>query len=290
MVELSLPRPDATHAQIGVAGDTLNTAIYLKRCAPELKVSYVSAVGQDAFSDRMIDVIGKEGIATGLIGRRFNRTIGLYAIATDAHGERSFSYWRNASAARTLFAGEDPQLSNMSDFDIVYLSAITLAILPPEQRQALLTWLREFRVRGGQVAFDSNYRPALWEDNETAREVIAEMWQCTDIALPSVDDEMDLFGDPDEQSAFARLQSYGIAQGAMKRGVKGPLCFSGTPQQTYPPASAVVDSTAAGDSFNGGYLAAFLSGQGPSDSMMAGHLLASKVVGAKGAIIPRDQM
>ena len=264
MIELSLPSVDATHAGIGIAGDTLNTAIYLKRAAPALDVAYVTVVGTDALSERMVSFIQSEDLQTTLIGRHEKRAPGLYAITTDEDGERSFTYWRSASAARTLFGTAGPKLGDLADFDLIYLSAITLAILPADVRASLHDWLQGFRRNGGTVAFDSNYRPALWEDTKTAQNTVAAYWRLTDLALPSVDDEMNLFADKNEATALSRLQSHGLSAGALKRGAEGPLCLAGTPAQDYPPAKSVVDSTAAGDSFNGGYLAAWSKGLDPA--------------------------
>jgi 2-dehydro-3-deoxygluconokinase len=50
----------------------------------------------------------------------------------------------------------------------------------------------------------------------------------------------------------------------------------------------VVDTTAAGDSFNGAYLAALLAGGSEADCLAGGHAMAAKVIGHPGAIIPRD--
>lgn len=288
MVELSLDRDQSDTAHLGVAGDTLNTAIYLKRCAPALQVSYVTRLGQDAFSDRMIAFMQGEDLDVSLIGRSDRRTPGLYAISTDALGERTFAYWRDSSAAREMFDGEAAELAALADFDVVYLSAITLAILTPDARTRLIAWLQEYRTRGGKVAFDSNYRPLLWPDADTARAAIAAMWRCSDIALPSVDDEQAAFGDADTDAVIARLVSYGVRDGALKCGALGPVSFDGTDRAAFAPAGKVVDSTAAGDSFNGGYLAAYLQGADQAECLQAGHNLAIRVLGVKGAIIAKD--
>ncbi|MEX3007465.1 sugar kinase [Hoeflea sp. TYP-13] len=290
MVELSLDGEGA-NAQVGFAGDTLNTAIYMTREIPGAQdVSFVSSLGVDAFSDRMIAFIEGEGVAAA-VTRNEQRLPGLYAINTDEHGERSFSYWRENSAARTMFQSSGrPDFSALEDFDVVYMSAITLAILPPEIREALFDWIAAFRGQGGLFAFDSNYRPRLWESVDAARDAVSRAWRLCDIGLPSVDDEMALFGDVDADTAIKRLEGYGIGIGALKRGAEGPVPINAQadPGIQYARAQKVVDTTSAGDSFNGAFLSAYLSGKSMSEAMLAGHNRAAKVIGVRGAIIPRD--
>ena len=79
---------------------------------------------------------------------------------------------------------------------------------------------------------------------------------------------------------------------AIKRGVRGPLSPH-LAQEDYPefaPAKRVIDTTAAGDSFNGGYFAAYLQGGDEAACLLAGHNLAAKVVGMPGAIMPKDEI
>ncbi|MFK7755248.1 MAG: sugar kinase [Sedimentitalea sp.] len=288
MIELSQDRAAPDHAQIGFAGDTLNTAIYLKRCAPQLEVAYVTRLGNDTFSDQMIAMMQAEGLDTSLIGRSTSRRPGLYSIATDDTGERSFTYWRENSAARELFSSDPSDLEALSGADIVYFSAITLAILTEEARAALICWLASFRANGGRVVFDSNHRPALWANADTERTSVAQVWANCDIALPGLEDEQAIFGDADEQAVLARLRAAGVRGGALKRGADGPLPVEPDVQNApFAQAEKVVDSTAAGDSFNGAYLASWLSGAEPGGAMQAGHDMAIRVLGVKGAIIPR---
>jgi 2-dehydro-3-deoxygluconokinase len=288
MVELTLPRGRRA-ARVGFAGDTFNTAVYLKRSAPELDVAYVTALGTDALSARMLAFFADEGLDTSLVERRADSVPGLYAIDVDAAGERSFTYWRDSSAARTLFlppAHVTPD--RLAGFDLLYLSGITLAILTPEARRHLDAFLPTFRARGGQVAFDSNYRPRLWPDPADARREIGALWRLTDVGLPSLDDEMALWGDRDAEAVLARLAAGGVRRGALKRGAAGPLPIGPSAAlPPFPPAPRVVDTTAAGDSFNGAYLAALARGATDADCLAAGHAMASEVIGHPGAIIPR---
>jgi 2-dehydro-3-deoxygluconokinase len=54
------------------------------------------------------------------------------------------------------------------------------------------------------------------------------------------------------------------------------------------PVAHVVDTTAAGDAFNGGYLAARIAGLDIEHAVRAGHRLAGAVVQHRGAIIPLE--
>ena len=290
MVELRLETGGDT-ARIGYAGDTLNTAIYLRRGLPEdFDVEFVSAVGRDDFSDRMLSAIAAEGVGTAHVARHPSRTVGLYAIATDAAGERSFSYWRDSSAARTLFAEPDgPDFAALGAQDLVYYSAITLAILAPAARARFMDWIAAFRARGGQIAFDSNYRPRLWPDRATARAAVETAWRSSDVAFPSVDDEMALFGDADAAAVLARIEGYGPTTGALKRGGEGPLPIGQrlTSLPAFRRVERVVDTTAAGDSFVAGFLSVHARGGTLAEALQAGHDYAACVITHPGAIVPR---
>ncbi|SHH18878.1 sugar kinase [Cognatishimia maritima] len=275
---------------LGVAGDTYNTAVYMKRALKEtdVTVSYCTALGTDPYSDIIRKALTGYGLDTSCIETRNDKIPGLYAVDTDEHGERSFTYWRSDAAARTLF--QDPcevSLDTLSRFDLIYVSGISMAILPPVVRARLIQFIETFRAEGGTFAYDSNYRPRLWEDQATAQEINTRMWQLADIALPSIDDEMALFEDATEADVLARLAEAGVACGALKRGAEGPLDLAGAAiAQNLNTVEKVIDSTAAGDSFNAGYLAAYVLGQPTQTQMEAGHNLAARVITHPGAIIP----
>jgi 2-dehydro-3-deoxygluconokinase len=294
MIELSdLDSPDG-RAALGVAGDVFNTAVYLARAvSPDIaRVDFVTAVGTDGLSARMLDAMTAEGLGTDLVARLDGRLPGLYAIALDAAGERRFHYWRGQSAARAMFGDDGVPVEALRDFDVVYLSGITLAILPPDARERLIAACGAVARSGGQVIFDSNYRPHLWPDADTARAAMAAMWQVTALGLPSRDDEAALWGKADPETILDRLSEWGVVEIALKNGADGPVLRGGPGAPVrpghYPAAPVVVDTTAAGDSFNAGYIAARLGGADPVAAAEAGHALAVRVIGRKGAIIPRD--
>lgn len=292
MVELAHTSPRTL--QMAFGGDTSNTAVYLARLARgnEIKVHYVTALGDDLYSEAMLAFWQDEGVQTGHIIRLKGRLPGLYTIRTDEAGERSFTYWRGQAAARDLLnEGRGADLERaLLGFDLIYLSGITLSILDETQRDVLLALLDTLRASGSKVAFDGNYRPASWASPAVARGWFSRILERTDIALPTLDDEVQLFADSDEQAVADRLHSLGVDEVVIKLGPRG--CFLSGRHVTSlietHPVDSVIDSTAAGDSFNAGYLKGRLLDRCPEDAALIGHRLAGCVIQHRGAIIPKD--
>lgn len=291
MVELQ-KKQDGLKQSFG--GDTLNTALYLSRLTKEqdINTSYVTALGTDPFSTDMLKNWQAEGIDTSLIAQLDHKQPGLYYIETDETGERSFHYWRSDAAAKFIFDQEDTPalLDKLFSFDAVYLSGITLAILTENGRTQLFNFLDKFKAQGGQVFFDNNYRPKLWESQQEAISWYLKMLKYTDTALLTFDDEQELYGDESIEQCITRTSESGVKEIVIKRGAKDCLVVeSQSAQYVAPnPVDNIVDTTAAGDSFSAGFLAKRLSGGSARDAAFAGHIVAGTVIQHPGAIIPLE--
>ncbi len=288
MIELQ-HRADGSLQQ-SFGGDTLNAAVYLRRELGDIgTVDYVTALGDDSFSDAMCAHWAQERLGLAMVQRLPGRLPGLYCIQTDANGERKFLYWRNEAAARDCFTTPtaEPILAALPDYDVVYFSGITLAVLGEIGRERLLQALIETRRRGGRVVFDNNYRPRLWATVEAAREAYRKVLAEVDIALLTEDDECALFGYTDSEQVFAAYTA--IEEVVLKRGADACLIRCDGQRFAVPAlkVAKVVDTTAAGDSFSAAYLAARLKGDSPQEAGLAGHRLASRVIQVPGALIPR---
>ena len=288
MIELQ-HRADGSLRQ-SFGGDTLNAAVYLRReLGDSATVDYVTALGDDNFSDAMCSQWAEEGLGLGMVQRLPGRLPGLYCIQTDANGERKFLYWRNEAAVRDCFTtpAAEPILAALPGYDVVYFSGITLAVLGEVGRMRLLQALIETRQRGGKVVFDNNYRSRLWASVEAARAAYHSVLGEVDIALLTEDDERALFDYADSEQVFAAYPA--IEEVVLKRGADECLIRCAGQRFAVPALKVekVVDTTAAGDSFSAAYLASRLKGQSPKAAALAGHRLASRVIQVPGALIPK---
>ncbi|WP_095210239.1 sugar kinase [Endozoicomonas ascidiicola] len=267
----------------------------MNRCLKEYSISvdYVTAIGTDSLSIEFLDACQSEGLDTSLIAKIPDKQLGLYAIHTDDQGERSFSYWRNDSAAKQLLqSGLTPSQKEelSSTFGLIYYSGISLAILDPHSRRELFDILTKAKANGSTIAFDNNYRRRLWESETVARNVINQFLKVTDIALVTFDDEEELYGDSHPEITIERIRKRGVREIVVKDGSNGCSILHSKGADYVPAIKVrqVVDTTSAGDSFNAAYLASRISGLSSHESARNAHILASTVIQHKGAIIPPE--
>jgi len=279
-------------------GDSMNTAIYLKTLAQDdVDVHFVSSMGRGKLNKALINKWKEYGIDTSSVLINAEKNAGLYMIENDAHGERTFQYWRNDSAAKYMVQhpGFDDVINKLFRFDAIYLSGISLAILPAKDCKALLFSLKTLSKAGVKIIFDSNYRPSLWSSIGYCKRMFKEIYQLADLALVTFDDEEMLWNDSSIKSCRKRLHKLGIKELVIKDGANGcqysQLDNNSTYEaQTYPtsPVNKVIDTTAAGDSFNAGFLFGWLQDKAIVECAQIGNALAGQVIQSKGAIVSID--
>lgn len=274
--------------RLGFAGDTLNTAWYVKALAGsgQVDVEYLTAVGSDQLSQKMTAFLKGNGIGVRFVREVPDRTVGLYLITLDGV-ERAFTYWRSESAARLLADDETFLRAALSQADVIYFSGITLAILRPRQRKSLLSVLREMKSRGVTIAFDSNLRRRLWPSGQAAKKAMMEGYKVATLAMPTFDDDRALFGDGSPGECARRIAAYGVAEVVVKDGANPCIVLANGSLNTVAPESVpvIVDTTGAGDCFNAGYLAARTAGRTPLEAAKLAHRVAGRVIGNHGALL-----
>jgi 2-dehydro-3-deoxygluconokinase len=281
----------ATHWHRSFGGDVLNSLVTASRLG--LRTAFVTRVGKDLFGSGLRASWASEGIDTSH-APLVTGTNGVYFVSLRENGEREFTYRRNGSAASQLEPSDlDERLFAHSR--AVLLSGVTQAI----SRSAEATTLRAAqlaRAFGATVIFDPNYRPALWAAQgglSGAQRAWAQLEPFVDVLLPSAPADLPALGWRDS-SAESLLQGAMTPKViAIKCGDQGVWVRSETSQAMHIPAApnvTVLDSTGAGDAWNGAFIAAHLKGQPLNIAAREANRVAAMKLAYRGAIAPREAM
>jgi 2-dehydro-3-deoxygluconokinase len=289
MVELRAMSAATLHQSF--AGDVYNSAVYLKRCFPQVTTSVVTALGQDNLSKKMLERFESEQINTQLVFAHDTKVPGMYYIETDEHGERSFIYWRNDSAAKKVVDFLDADaLEQLSQGDMFFFSGISLAIIEESAREDFWKVVKQLKDAGVKIVFDPNYRARLWNSVEETKEQYHLAFTFADITLPGVEDLTTLYDVHSVEAVVEYLKPYQIEEIVVKNGPESVVTKEGDTLQSHTiiPVKNVVDTTSAGDAFNGVYLGARLSDKSISSAVQLAAKAAGTVIQQPGAIAPKD--
>jgi fructokinase len=222
-----------------------------------LNTAFIGKVGGDMHGEFLYSVLKSEGVDVRNLILDDKRFTTMAFVALSDSGERSFSFLRNGSADLSLTAGDiDRELIESSR--ILHIGTISLTDEPA--KSATIAAVETARVNSVLISCDVNFRPGLWESEET-------MLMRTRMLLPMVDmlkisdDEAALLtyrSDP-EESSLSLLQTYPISVVAVTLGEKGALIRTRSGMARVGAVRAdVVDTTGAGDCFWASFLYAFL--------------------------------
>lgn len=273
------------------AGDVYNTSVYIKRAFPSNQVHFMTAIGQDKLSNDFISQVKSEDIDTSYIGLSSNKHMGAYMVLNDEDGERSFIYWRNDSAAKRMMSLLPDIVKEDTDYPFAYIffSGITLAILDKVEREAFWQFIASAKAKGVSLIFDPNYRPLLWSDASEAKAQFEIAYQHSDWLLPGLDDFKALYGIDSIEACIDFCRDYKFTELVIKQGHDPVYVITseGTKVIEIQRSSNVVDTTSAGDAFNGVYIGARLSSKTPKESVLMANYAAMKVIETRGAIMPK---
>lgn len=282
-------------AEVGVmqqsfAGDVYNSAVYLKRCFPDTQTGLISAVGKDSLSERMIECFKGEAIESQFVFQHDSKVPGMYLIELDDVGERSFTYWRSDAAARKVvdFLTQDI-IEQLASGDMLFFSGISLAVIEESARELFWQKMIQLKTAGVKLVFDPNYRARLWTNEIQAQQQFKLAFELADIALPGVEDFSALYGIESAEGIIEFCQPYNIDELVIKNGPESVITVEQGQQLIHKiiPVTKVIDTTSAGDAFNGAYLGARLNGQVINDSVKMAAKAAGIVIQHPGAIAPK---
>lgn len=264
-----------------LAGDSFNILVAAQRLGTS--TGYMTRLGEDPFAEYLLRTWRGEGIDTSRVMKvpGFNA---VHFVALLSGGEREFVYYRKGSAPSTI-EPSDLDSDYIGQARIQHLSGITQAI-SSNARKTVLKAAQIAKDRGVAVSYDPNYRHQLWSHDE-ARAAMEEVIPYVDYFLPNapVDAQM-LLGTDDPYEVVAYFRNKNVPVVAVTRGAYGAVVGVGDriiEIEAYLPGGPI-DTTAAGDAFNGGFLHGILSGSDVGDAAQLGAVTAGLKLRGRGAL------
>ncbi|MDU0353902.1 sugar kinase [Paraglaciecola aquimarina] len=287
MLEL---RQGGTHSMShSFAGDAFNTAVYLKRLFGNMDVSFMTAIGDDSISKQMHENCLNEGLNNQFVFTDNERALGIYLVQTDEQGERSFVYWRENSAARHVMQHVTQNvIDQLSTADLFFFSGISLAVIVPEQRAVFWDMLKQLKQAGVKIVFDPNYRARLWRSEDEAKVEFEQACVLSNLLLPGIEDFSQLYQLTTAEQIVEFCKPFQIEEMIIKHGAESLYIVEQEhiEEVKITPSTKVIDTTSAGDSFNGVYLGASLAGYEARRAVELASAAASCVIQHPGAIAP----
>jgi sugar/nucleoside kinase (ribokinase family) len=225
-----------------------------------LRVAMVGVVGNDALGRFMLAAMAERGIETS--GVRVDPTVptGASVILTDGRDRAILT----APGTIPLLQAADVPTALIARARHVHVGSVFLL---DALRPGLPALLDDARARGATVSVDCNWDPSgTWDGG--LRAILAR----ADVFLPNASEAMRITGLADVEAAARVLVGLGPRAVAVKLGVDGALLATADGRLIRTPAVPVepVDTTGAGDSFDAGFLAAWLAGRPPEACLALG--------------------
>jgi sugar/nucleoside kinase (ribokinase family) len=221
-------------------------------------VSFVSTVGRDGWAAYCLDILREAGIDVSRITQDHSLQTGI-TVSIPFGGDRTLVTFAGASRVQTD-AGLDEAL--LSQFEHLHVSSYFL-------QDGLRPCCARLFARASNLGLTTSLDPGF-DPSERWGDDLLDVLQVTDIFLPNEVELAAVTGCREHLDGLRRLHN-GRTITIVKLGAKGCLALA-RGEAVHMPAFAVdaVDSTGAGDSFNAGFLHAWLRGRGLRDCMRQG--------------------
>ncbi len=218
---------------------------------------YLNPFSDDAFGKLLRDTLAGSGASH--LGATSTKPTSLAVVATDAHGQPNYSFYREGVADRELTVSE---LVATTRGDLLGFHTGGLALLPPDDALAIKA-LAHYRMQGVLCSVDINMRPAVARSMAVPlpayRDAVLSALALAHIVKVSDEDLRHLGFEDDARSAARALLAHGPQLVLLTLGAQGACAIAASLDiaQAALPAE-VVDAVGAGDCFFGGFIASLV--------------------------------
>lgn len=221
-----------------------------------MKTAFIGKVGKDMHGDFLKETLIGAGINTDNLIQDEKYFTTLAFVSLKENGEREFAFARKPGADTNLCMKEiDSEI--LENTRIFHVGSLSLTDDPA--RTATYEAINIARNSGAMISYDPNYRAALWSDPETAQLRMQSLIPCADMMKISDEETALLTPYQDPEEAIRYLLRKGVRLVAVTLGSDGALIGNENGiVKAEGFSSHAVDTTGAGDSFWGGFVASFL--------------------------------
>lgn len=268
-----LPRPGETVSEgellIAHGGKGANQAVAARRLGAEVRL--IASLGRDAMGDRIAARLAEDGIPPEGLVRTDRAATGVALIVVDRQGRNQIAVAPGAN--RALAVAEIASRAEAIGWADVLL-------LQLETPLPIVRWALENARRLGKTTI---LNPA------PARPLPDDLLALVDLLTPNESEAALLTGVPvrgleGAETAARALLARGVRTVCVTLGAEGALLVEGA-RRLHAPAFSVqaVDTTAAGDAFNGALAAALAAGEALEDALELARAAAALACTRRGA-------
>lgn len=214
-----------------------------------LPTSFIGKVGNDGFGHELKQAMMEKKVDVSSLAMTDKCHTTLAFVHLDDDGDRSFTFYRK-SGADILLSEDDIDFLLIDDCQLLHFSSVSLTDEP--SRSTTIKAVKYAKEKGKLISYDPNLRELLWDNLETAKEVITSMLPFADILKISEEELLFLTGEENMVTGCKKLQQLGITLIFTTLGKKGSMFLykdlTGN-DKTYD--VKVTDTTGCGDSFMG---------------------------------------
>lgn len=213
---------------------------------------FVGMLGADMFGDFLLEELHAAGVGTHYVKRTDAAKTALAFVALDAHGERSFSFYR-PPAADLLFRPQHFHDACFVEAGIFHVCSNSLT--EADIAEATFDGMARARAAGALVSIDLNLRALLWPRDV---DPLPRLWQALRAAdlVKLAANELHYLAERDASERAVLDTLLKTARAVVVTDGAAPVrWYSRTGEGSLPGfAVQAVDTTAAGDAFVGGLL------------------------------------
>ena len=238
--------------------------------------TYLTKVGNDAFGEFLVETLANEGIDVSYISRSAQHDTSLAFVSFAENGEREFSFYRR-NAADLYFTQDDFKNVNFERGDVLEFGSVALKTDVAKATHKYL--IDKARKAGALVCFDPNLRFNLWEDKAELRKVVKEFSSFADV-IKVGEDELNFITECEDAKAVNSMFTGNLKVLLVTCGDKGAKVYvDGTLLTTHSGYKVkTVDTTGAGDSFFGAFIAQLMERGATPDNLLSGLMQYDKML------------